>query len=119
MQFLILGISHEIKLKFTTFLNLVECKYFCRCLQRCYQQKTLERISPIDPLLLLHSIKRDGGLYKISKHELYLNIPFRTGTLVVALQVAETALGASIQDPTFHKVRDVAPNKVLTHVDAS
>lgn len=27
--------------------------------------------------------------------------------------VAETALGASIRDPTFHRVRDVAPNKAM------
>ncbi|KAL8547812.1 hypothetical protein ACS0TY_007226 [Phlomoides rotata] len=27
--------------------------------------------------------------------------------------VAETALGACIQDPTFHRVRDVAPNKAM------
>jgi len=28
------------------------------------------------------------------------------------LQEAESALNASIQDPIFHRVRDVAPNKV-------
>ena len=28
------------------------------------------------------------------------------------MQEAEAALGACIQDPIFHRVRDVAPNKV-------
>lgn len=30
-----------------------------------------------------------------------------------SLQEAESALNANIQDPIFHRVRDVAPNKVL------
>ena len=32
------------------------------------------------------------------------------------MQVAEAALGASIQNITFHRVRDVAPNKVSPSV---
>lgn len=32
----------------------------------------------------------------------------------IIMQVAETALAASIKDPIFHRVRDVAPNKVTT-----
>ena len=31
-------------------------------------------------------------------------------------QVAESALNAKIQDPIFHRVRDVAPNKVLLSI---
>uniref|UniRef100_A0A9I9CJJ4 tRNA (guanine(37)-N1)-methyltransferase n=1 Tax=Cucumis melo TaxID=3656 RepID=A0A9I9CJJ4_CUCME len=33
--------------------------------------------------------------------------------LTVPLQVAESALNANIQDPIFHRVRDVAPNKAM------
>ncbi|KAL3535780.1 hypothetical protein ACH5RR_004241 [Cinchona calisaya] len=36
-----------------------------------------------------------------------------TETMEYIVSEAESALNASIQDPTFHKVRDVAPNKAM------
>ena len=58
----------------------------------------------LDPAEHLH--------FSLSSHYFLTLLFYDLNDFTTMLQEAESALNASIQDPIFHRVRDVAPNKV-------
>lgn len=68
------------------------------------------------PLLYWPVLYRPPALFQFSlESSLVFLVLFLLGLKLLfqtILQEAESALNARIQDPIFHRVRDVAPNKV-------
>ena len=79
-----------------------------------YYDNCLSTVSPVFSVaqsLVLISFKKNAFSYSVL---LVIEVLLLTLPLTVKLlQEAESAINAKIQDPIFHRVRDVAPNKVL------
>ncbi|KAL8167343.1 hypothetical protein V2J09_008842 [Rumex salicifolius] len=100
------------------FGGLIQKKYWkdalpwihCYCFIR--SNETEEFITSVSfnahSTFIISSINRRLFSYDFNKQSLYALSPLKK-----YLQVAETALGARIPNPVFHRVRDVAPNKAM------
>ncbi|XP_038700983.1 tRNA (guanine(37)-N1)-methyltransferase 2 isoform X1 [Tripterygium wilfordii] len=97
------------------FRGIIRRKYWkvplpwihCYCFIRA--NETEEMIISESLLLLQNFIV---NFFYLFQHNLYFSKIYTSHTICL-LQVAESALNAPIQDPVFHRVRDVAPNKAM------